>query len=216
MLETAEGRGVRADFRCVSSAEGERYAWEQQLEGTPFANAPAQLEGRDRPPRRGRGDRGRLTSEQTLRGLSRFGSPMMRGGQGRILDEALAGLERALEPGPNERRASPRLEVVGVGRPRGRARARCRGAGTLQEWVGELEPWPLATEIEGFEIPAAEPLPQALIDAVGAERVFTSKEDRVRHATGCGYADLARLRRGASRRRPTRPCCRPTPTRSPG
>ncbi len=68
--------------------------------------------------------------------------------------------------------------------------------GMLQEWVGELEPWPLASEIDGFEIPAAEPLPQALIDAVGAERVFTSKEDRVRHATGCGYADLARLRRG--------------------
>ena len=36
MLETAEGRGVRADFRCISSAEGERYVWEQQLDGTPF------------------------------------------------------------------------------------------------------------------------------------------------------------------------------------
>ena len=40
-----------------------------------------------------------LCSEQTLRGLSRLGSPMMRGGQGRILDEALNGLERALGPG---------------------------------------------------------------------------------------------------------------------
>ena len=37
VLETSEGRGVRADFRCVSSAENERYVWEQQLEGTPFA-----------------------------------------------------------------------------------------------------------------------------------------------------------------------------------
>ena len=36
VLETAEGRGVRADFRCVSSAEKERYVWEQELEGTPF------------------------------------------------------------------------------------------------------------------------------------------------------------------------------------
>ncbi|HEX6602862.1 MAG TPA: SRPBCC family protein, partial [Solirubrobacterales bacterium] len=36
VLETAEGRGVRADFRCVSSAEDERYIWEQELEGTPF------------------------------------------------------------------------------------------------------------------------------------------------------------------------------------
>src|ERR1700748_3873700 len=37
VLETAEGRGVRADFRCLSSAEDERYVWEQQLAGTPFA-----------------------------------------------------------------------------------------------------------------------------------------------------------------------------------
>ena len=37
VLETAEGRGVRADYRCVSSAESERYVWEQELEGTPFA-----------------------------------------------------------------------------------------------------------------------------------------------------------------------------------
>src|SRR5215207_4319620 len=36
VLETAEGRGVRADYRCLSSAEGERYVWEQQLDGTPF------------------------------------------------------------------------------------------------------------------------------------------------------------------------------------
>ncbi len=36
VLETTEGRGVRADYRCVSSAEGERYVWEQQLDGTPF------------------------------------------------------------------------------------------------------------------------------------------------------------------------------------
>src|SRR6478752_985756 len=37
VLQTSEGRGVRADFRCVSSAENERYVWEQELEGTPFA-----------------------------------------------------------------------------------------------------------------------------------------------------------------------------------
>ena len=36
VLETAEGRGVRADYRCLSSAEGERYVWEQQLAGSPF------------------------------------------------------------------------------------------------------------------------------------------------------------------------------------
>jgi len=67
---------------------------------------------------------------------------------------------------------------------------------TLRERVGELEPWPLAAELERFELPAAEPLPQALIDAVGEQNVFDSTEDRLRHATGCGYADLARLRGG--------------------
>jgi alkyldihydroxyacetonephosphate synthase len=67
---------------------------------------------------------------------------------------------------------------------------------TLRERVGELQPTPLAAELEQFELPAAGPLPKALIDAVGGENVFTGAEDRIRHATGCGYADLARLRSG--------------------
>ncbi|HET6570796.1 MAG TPA: FAD-binding oxidoreductase, partial [Solirubrobacterales bacterium] len=67
---------------------------------------------------------------------------------------------------------------------------------TLRERVGELEPWPLAAELERFELPAAEPLPRALIDAVGEANVFAGAEDRLRHATGRGYADLARLRGG--------------------
>ena len=97
MLETAEGRGVRADFRCLSSAESERYVWEQQLEGTPFErhlrSSRVEIGLRER----GRGDRGRASAaEQTLRGMSRLGSPMMRRGQGEILDEALDGIERAL------------------------------------------------------------------------------------------------------------------------
>jgi carbon monoxide dehydrogenase subunit G len=37
-----------------------------------------------------------IAAAQTLRGLSRLGSPMMRRGQGSLLDEALDGLERAL------------------------------------------------------------------------------------------------------------------------
>ena len=68
--------------------------------------------------------------------------------------------------------------------------------GVLRERIGELEPWPLAAAIDDFALPAAEPLPAALTDAVGTANVFTAKEDRLRHATGCGYADLARLRNG--------------------
>jgi uncharacterized protein YndB with AHSA1/START domain len=96
VLETSEGRGVRADFRCLSAAEGERYVWEQELGGTPF-------ERHLRASRIEIGLRGgdgetqvTIASVQTLRGLSRLGSPMMRHGQGAIIDEALDGMERAL------------------------------------------------------------------------------------------------------------------------
>jgi alkyldihydroxyacetonephosphate synthase len=68
--------------------------------------------------------------------------------------------------------------------------------GALRERIGELAPKPRAAELEEFSLPPAEQLPQALLDAVGAEGIFTSLEDRVRHATGRGYADLARLRLG--------------------
>lgn len=102
VLETAEGRGVRADYRCLSSAEGERYIWEQQLANTPFervlrssvleiglAGAQDQTEVR-------------LTSRQALRGTSRLGSPMMRRATVRTLEEALDGIERALVAGEPE------------------------------------------------------------------------------------------------------------------
>src|SRR3954454_23302125 len=41
VLETKSGRGVRADYRCLYSREGEAFAWEQELEGTPFAKVLA-------------------------------------------------------------------------------------------------------------------------------------------------------------------------------
>jgi alkyldihydroxyacetonephosphate synthase len=66
----------------------------------------------------------------------------------------------------------------------------------LRERIGELEPWPLAAELDGFSLPAAEPLPAALTEAVGPEAIFTAAEDRLRHASGRGYADLARMRSG--------------------
>jgi alkyldihydroxyacetonephosphate synthase len=68
--------------------------------------------------------------------------------------------------------------------------------GVLRERLGELEPWPLAASLEELALPPAEPLPATLTDAVGADNVFTAKEDRARHSTGRGYADLARLRSG--------------------
>src|SRR3954452_24314054 len=69
--------------------------------------------------------------------------------------------------------------------------------GVLRERIGELEPWPLARQLESFELPVDEPLPAALNEAVGAEAIFTSAEDRLRHASGRGYADLVRMRGGS-------------------
>ena len=69
--------------------------------------------------------------------------------------------------------------------------------GVLRERIGDLEPWPLASELGDFGLPGAQALPQPLIETVGEENVFVGDEDRLRHATGRSYADLARLRNGA-------------------
>jgi len=96
VLETAEGRGVRADFRCLSSAERERYVWEQELEGTPFERHLKALQVEVRLREQDGGTEVSLTEEQSLKGMSKLGSPLMRRARGDVLDEALDGIERAL------------------------------------------------------------------------------------------------------------------------
>jgi alkyldihydroxyacetonephosphate synthase len=94
---------------------------------------------------------------------------------------------------------SPRRDAKwwGWGDPGVAARLDDEALGVLRERIGELEPWPLARGLEAFELGTAEPLPRALVEAVGEANVFQADEDRLRHATGRGYADLARLRAGA-------------------
>jgi len=96
VLGTAEGRGVRADFRRRESVEGERFGWEQQIAGTPFERHLRRYEIDLILADAEAGTEVTVAAAQTLRGLSRLGSPMMRRGQGALLDEALDGLERAL------------------------------------------------------------------------------------------------------------------------
>jgi uncharacterized protein YndB with AHSA1/START domain len=96
VLQTAEGRGVRADFRCVSSAERDRYVWEQELEGTPFERHLNALRVEIGLRERNGETKVSITEEQTLKGMSKLGSPLMRKARGDILDEALDGIERAL------------------------------------------------------------------------------------------------------------------------
>ncbi len=93
VLGTRGGRGVRADFRCIDSSDGERYVFEQTVEGTPFerfvrrARTEIELEPQN-------GDtKVTMALDRRLKGLSRLGSPMMRRAIGRTLNEALDGLE---------------------------------------------------------------------------------------------------------------------------
>jgi uncharacterized protein YndB with AHSA1/START domain len=96
VLGTQRGRGVRADYRCTGATAGERYVWEQEIDGTPFekilrsAKLQIRLEGQ------AEGTLVILTSSERLRGLSRLGSPMMRRATRQRLEEALSGIERAL------------------------------------------------------------------------------------------------------------------------
>jgi uncharacterized protein YndB with AHSA1/START domain len=96
VLGTAEGRGVRADFRCRESVEGERFGWEQLIPDTPFERHLRRYEVEVGLSVEGDGTAVTLAAAQTLRGLSRLGSPMMRRGQGALLEEALDGIEQAL------------------------------------------------------------------------------------------------------------------------
>jgi alkyldihydroxyacetonephosphate synthase len=67
---------------------------------------------------------------------------------------------------------------------------------TLRGRIGGLRSASPPPQLDDFGLPPAQELPPALLQAVGEENVFTSNEDRLRHATGCGYVDLARLRSG--------------------
>ena len=96
VLQTAEGRGVRADYRCSAAIEGARYAWEQQIEGTPFERHLKRSTVEIGLADSADGTEVALSSTQALRGLSRLGAPMMRRGQGALLEEGLDGIERAL------------------------------------------------------------------------------------------------------------------------
>lgn len=96
VLATSEGRSVRADFRCVSSAEGERYVWEQELEGTPFERHLNGLRVEVGMREREKGTEVSLTEEQSLKGMSKLGSPLMKRARKDVLDEALDGIEAAL------------------------------------------------------------------------------------------------------------------------
>ncbi|MGH2954939.1 MAG: SRPBCC family protein [Solirubrobacterales bacterium] len=102
VLETERGSAVRADYHRTEHEPGHAYAWSQEVEGTPFERIlrASRLEIELQAAGGGAGTEVRLTSDETLRGLSRLGSTMLRGAARRRLDEALDGIERALVGDP--------------------------------------------------------------------------------------------------------------------
>jgi uncharacterized protein YndB with AHSA1/START domain len=96
VLGTSEGRSVRADFHCTAAIEPDRFGWEQDIEGTPFERHLKHYAVETSLAETGEGTEVTLSANQTLRGMSRLGSPMMRRGQGSLLEEALEALDGAL------------------------------------------------------------------------------------------------------------------------
>lgn len=99
VLETRDGRGVRADYRCVSAASSDRYVFEQEIENTPFEKILRSSRTEIQLSAEGAGTEVTLASDQKLRGLSRLGGFMMRRATGRTLADALEGLEQAVAGG---------------------------------------------------------------------------------------------------------------------
>jgi len=66
----------------------------------------------------------------------------------------------------------------------------------LRAELGDLSPWDRPGSIDAVELPPPQPLPAAIAELVGKEHVLDGHEDRVRHASGSSFTDLARLRSG--------------------
>ncbi len=96
VMMTAKGKPVRADFHLVEASENRVYAWEQQLEGTPFGRllVRARTEVTLTPAGTG-GTEVQISVDQKLRGWARFGPFLFKRAARTQLDEALAGLEEA-------------------------------------------------------------------------------------------------------------------------
>lgn len=97
VLQTKNGRGVRADFRFVTQEEPYVRSWTQELAGTPFERVLRSAQTTIRVSEAGEGaTKVELELRQKLRGLSRFGGFLVSGASRRLVDEALDGLVAAV------------------------------------------------------------------------------------------------------------------------
>jgi carbon monoxide dehydrogenase subunit G len=98
VLRSERGRAVRADWHLAEQVAGERRAWEQELDGTPFGKVLAERRVEAALAPDGDGTRVTLELHQRGRGMARFGRFMLRRAARKELDGALDGLAGAVSP----------------------------------------------------------------------------------------------------------------------
>jgi hypothetical protein len=111
VLAADSGRKLRLDYCCLASNRPERYEWEHELEGTPFADHLLSQINEIRLAPHAQGTEIRLSSTHTLRGSARLAGFAMKKSQREMLDAALNGLERVFSdqvtPGQEEQPGEP-------------------------------------------------------------------------------------------------------------
>jgi carbon monoxide dehydrogenase subunit G len=95
VFASRNGRLVRADFRMEGDERALTLYWEQQVDGTPFARVLSAAHTELRLEPAGTGTKVTIELRQKLRGLfANLGASRVRRAAGKLLDEALDGLER--------------------------------------------------------------------------------------------------------------------------
>jgi uncharacterized protein YndB with AHSA1/START domain len=103
VLTTPAGKTVRADFTRVEAEPPRRLSWRQELEESPFERVfSSAVTAIELEPAGEGATRVALTAIEKLRGRYRLGGWIVRRAARRRLDDALAGLERAVAPEPSE------------------------------------------------------------------------------------------------------------------
>ncbi len=97
IMAADSGRKIRMDYRCIDASRPERYAWEHELEGTPFEDHLTRQATEIRLSGSGEGTQVELIAEHTLRGSARLAGFMMKKTQRQMLDHALGRLQTLFE-----------------------------------------------------------------------------------------------------------------------
>ena len=96
VMVTKKGRPVRLDFLLVESDPPWRRAWQQEVEGTPFARVLEEAVTEVLLEPEAEGTKVTIAQSQRLRGYSKTGGFLLKRATRAKLDEALDGLERLL------------------------------------------------------------------------------------------------------------------------